>query len=315
VLVVTASYDAAAELVLRALREMGAQAFRLDTDRFPSEVLARFRPPSELCLSYDGETIQAISIRAVWYRRHVAPVLTDGIVSGVRDFCERETRAFLDGVLATLPVQRWMSQPQSIRLAERKPYQLGEASRLGFKIPETMITNDPRAVRTIHGRYELVAKAISSGYIMHDDDTGAIFTSHVSPADLEDLEGLRLAPVTFQEYIAKKSDIRVTCIGKTVFAAELLSQERESSRIDWRATDDPLLPHQKHELPIEVARRCTALVENLGLAFGAIDLALTPAGDYVFFEINPNGEWLWLQDRLGFPIAEAIAQWLVCTSD
>ena len=48
----------------------------------------------------------------------------------------------------------------------------------------------------------------------------------------------------------------------------------------------------------------------MGLKFAAIDLALTPQGDYIFFELNPNGQWLWLEYQLKFPIAQRIAQWL-----
>ena len=77
-----------------------------------------------------------------------------------------------------------------------------------------------------------------------------------------------------------------------------MSQDRESSKVDWRATDDPDLEHRTHELPPALAHRCLRLVSRLGLIFGAIDFALKPDGTYVFFEINPNGEWLWLEDQL-----------------
>ena len=124
------------------------------------------------------------------------------------------------------------------------------------------------------------------------------------------LTGLALAPVTFQEKVEKVSDIRVTVVGDDVFAAEILSQGRESSKVDWRATDDPNLEHRVHELPSALVSRCRRLVSHLGLNFGALDLALKPDGTYVFFEINPNGEWLWLEDQLGFPLSERIATWL-----
>jgi glutathione synthase/RimK-type ligase-like ATP-grasp enzyme len=132
----------------------------------------------------------------------------------------------------------------------------------------------------------------------------------VRPEDLEDLSGLSLAPATFQEFIQKISDIRVTVVASDVFAAEILSQERESSRIDWRATDDPHLVHRIHKLPVNIENLCRKLTTNLGLSFGAIDLVLKPNGSYVFLEINPNGEWVWLEDQLGFPISDRIARWL-----
>ena len=310
VLLVTASYDLAPLYVGAALERRGVPFFRLDTDRFPSEVQASFDPQRGLSISDGDMHISHREVKSVWYRRNVAPNLPEDLDVGSSEFCEREARMFLEGALTSLPTQRWLSSPQAIWLAERKPYQLAKAAQLGFTLPRTIVTNDEAAVKGFALENELVAKAVSSVSIKGIDGNRAIFTNALVPGDLEDLSGLALAPVIFQENIVKSSDIRVTVVGNDVFAAEILSQSRESSNVDWRATDDPDLEHRPHELPSTLARQCLSLVSNLGLAFGALDFALTPDGTYVFFEINPNGEWLWLEDQLGLPISERIAAWL-----
>ena len=310
VLLVTASYDAAPEYVGAALEHRNVPFFRLDTDRFPSEVLASFDPCGDVIISDGERTISGKHVKSVWYRRNVAPNLPEDLNLGTREFCERETRAFLVGALAALPTQRWLSSPQAIWRAERKPHQLSVAAQLGFVLPHTIVTNDQKAALDFAQGRRLVAKSVNSGYISGSDGNKAIFTSALGAGDLEDLSGLALAPVTFQEMVDKSSDIRVTVVGNEVFAAEILSQGRESSKVDWRATDDPNLEHRTHVLPATVAQRCRHLVSHLGLGFGAIDLALKPNGTYVFFEINPNGEWLWLEDQLGLPISDSIATWL-----
>ena len=310
VLLVTASYDLAPEYVGAALERRGVPFFRLDTDRFPSEVQASFDPQRGLAISDGNRCISHREIKSVWYRRNVVPNLPEDLDLGSREFCEREARMYLEGALAALPTQRWLSSPQAIWLAERKPYQLAIAAQLGFTLPRTIVTNDEAAVKGFALQNQMVAKAVSSGYIEGTDGNQAIFTSALVPGDLEDLSGLALAPVIFQENVVKSSDIRVTVIGNDVFAAEILSQSQESSNVDWRATDDPDLEHRPHELPSTLVRQCLSLVSNLGLAFGALDFALTPDGTYVFFEINPNGEWLWLEDQLGLPISDRIAAWL-----
>lgn len=310
VLIVTASYDIAADYVVKALKRRGTPVFRLNTDHFPSQVKASFRSSGDIEFSVGTETLKGVSVKSVWYRRHVSPELPTELETGVRNFCERETRAFLEGILSALPVKRWMSRRQALIQAEKKPYQLAIATHLGFTVPETLITNDKSDVLKLARRRELIAKAVSSGYISYPDGNRAIFTHALSPDDLENLDGLTLAPVTFQELVYKISDIRVTVIGDEVFAAEILSQGEESSRIDWRATEDPQLPHRIHKLPPEIVNRCRELVAHLGLAFGALDFALKPDGAYIFFEINPNGEWVWLEDQLGFPISDRIAKWL-----
>ena len=310
VLIVTASYDVAADYVLKALQQRGTPVFRLNTDRFPSHIKASFIPPNDIEFSAGDKTVSGMSIRSVWYRRHVSPELPAELDAGIRDFCERETRAFLDGVLTSLPTERWMSCPQDIARAERKPYQLAIAAQLGFEIPNTIITNNPLPVVEMARHHQLIAKAVSSGYVSSPEGNQAMFTSALRPEDLKELDELAYAPVIFQELIDKVSDIRVTVVAGEVFAAEILSQERQSSRIDWRATDDPHLCHRRHELPTEIADLCREIVNHLGLTFGAVDLALWADGTYLFLEINPNGEWVWLEDQLGFPISDRIAQWL-----
>ena len=310
ILIVTASYDQSAQLVLDHLRTMGAHTFRLDTDQFPTQVKARYDPRRGLFLCNADSSVHSSQISSVWYRRNVAPQLPEHLDKYHQEFCTRESRAFLEGALATIRTERWLSPPSAISRAERKMYQLSVANDIGFTIPDTAATNDEAHARQFTSSRQTIAKAVSSGYI--DSATGyrAMFTTALSPDDLRDLSGLELAPVTFQEHVTKKSDIRVTVVGDHVFAAEILSQTHHSSATDWRATDNLDLPHRIHQLPTKLENLCTDLVRHLGLGFGAIDLALTEDDQYIFFEINPNGEWLWIELQLGFPISQRIAQWL-----
>ena len=273
VLIVTTSFDDAADRVINVLNDGGVRVFRLNTDLFPMDIGVAFKPNDRTVFDDGTLSVSDHQIKSVWYRRHVDPDLPAGLSRGIRDFCCRESRAFLLGAIQSIAPGRWMSRPDLIGLAEKKPYQLTVASRMGFAIPETSITNNPKAAAGWRGRLT-IAKAVSSGYIRTPDGNMAIFSSLVRTKDMEDLEGLRLAPVTFQSYVEKVVDLRVTVVGEDVFAAEILSQESESSKVDWRATDDPELKHRRHELPFEMKSLCRALVQKLGLRFGAIDLDL-----------------------------------------
>ena len=311
VLLVTASYDLAADYVAGGLNRLGVPTFRLDTDRFPLEVKASFDPASGLVLARGDQSVHSRQIRSVWYRRNVDAALPEYLDEYNQEFCRRESRAFLEGALLSIPTTRWISYPPAIWLAERKVYQLSVALRLGFYLPPTMITNDECVARGFTEKYEPIAKAVSSGYIDSPGGYRAMFTTPLSPSDLLGLDALELAPVTFQEKVRKVSDIRVTVVGDEIFAAEIMSQSHQSSETDWRATENPDIEHRLHQLPDHVKTQCLKLVDQLGLKFGAIDLARTAAGEYIFFEINPNGEWAWLEYQLGFPIADRIAKWLV----
>ena len=52
-------------------------------------------------------------------------------------------------------------------------------------------------------------------------------------------------------------------------------------------------------------------MDRLDLNYGAIDIIVTPDGRHVFLEINPVGEFFWLELRPGFAISDAIADVLL----
>ena len=75
--------------------------------------------------------------------------------------------------------------------------------------------------------------------------------------------------------------------------------------IDWRR-DYSCLTYQIHQLPTSIEQACVRLVEVFNLQFSAIDLIVTPEGEYVFLEQNGNGQWLWLERETGQPMTEAL---------
>lgn len=118
-----------------------------------------------------------------------------------------------------------------------------------------------------------------------------------------------MAPVIFQEKIDKKCDIRVTVIGQQIFAAEIMASHSKFI-LDWRASEIEKLEYRVHKLPGTIEAKCLSLVKELGLTFGAIDLALTDKGDYFFFEINPNGQWAWIEPKTQLPLTGTLVDLL-----
>ena len=229
VLLVTASYDQAAGLVEKALTDSGEKWFRLDTDKFPGDVKSSYSPRSGFAYWKGTNRVESSEIKAVWYRRNVSPELPPTTDEHHREFCGREQKAYIEGTLATLNGVRWLSHPSTTARAELKLLQLSIAHDIGFVTPLTATTNDPGTVSEMSQDHELVAKAVRSGYVNSPEGFRAMFTTQLSEEDLAELDGLALAPATFQEIVPKKSDIRVTVVGPKIFAAEILSQERESS--------------------------------------------------------------------------------------
>jgi glutathione synthase/RimK-type ligase-like ATP-grasp enzyme len=136
------------------------------------------------------------------------------------------------------------------------------------------------------------------------------YTELVTKRDIQNLETIRLCPMTFQAYIPKRLELRITVVGERVFAAEIHSQISNHTQFDWRRYDLARTPHASHVLPHHLELKCVELVRRLGLVYGAIDMILTPDGKYVFLEINPNGQYLWIEELTDLPISEAICDHL-----
>ena len=166
VLLVTTSYDDAADQVARSINQLGAPTFRFDTDLFPTKITAIFDPRSGLELASSSATVHSSEISCrCGIDATSAAALPDYVDQYDREFCLRESRSFLEGALASIQTNRWLSDPAAIWRAERKPYQLNVATQLGFDVPQTLITNDESATRRFAAGRQLIAKAVSSGYI------------------------------------------------------------------------------------------------------------------------------------------------------
>ena len=110
-------------------------------------------------------------------------------------------------------------------------------------------------------------------------------------------------PTYFQNEINKIADIRITVVGNDIFPVQITFDNSKTP--DWRRMECEVA-YNEFDLPDELKEKCIRLVSELGLNFGAIDMARTTDGDYYFFEINPTGEWAWIEHKLGLPIRESL---------
>ena len=95
--------------------------------------------------------------------------------------------------------------------------------------------------------------------------------------------------------------MRATFIGPHYFVADIRG---DVSLVDWR---DPAsaVEHVVSDLDDQTVALCRRMLSDLGLVYGAFDFLRTASGELVFLEVNPTGEWAWLEDKLDFPMREA----------
>jgi hypothetical protein len=308
ILVVSHAGDDHARAVLAALRSRGAAAALLDLAHFPRRIRLAMSwglPgawPARLALA-DGRQVRADRIEAIWWRRP-RPYRPDPRVRPARrDFVYRECAGALEGLWLGLDA-RWVNHPAQDDAASRKPWQLTVAQRLGLDIPRTMVTNDPARARAFVRSRRLgrtVFKALSA------TPSDWRETRLVRSQELARLHLVRYAPIVFQEYV-EGTDVRVTLVGKRTFAAAIHAEETDYPA-DFRVVFDRARV-EPVALPPVVERRLQRLAGALGLSYAAFDLRRRPDGRYLFLEVNPSGQWLFVERRTGQPITEAVASLL-----
>jgi len=300
------------DLVEQALVRKGVRPVRFNTDLFPSQVKLSARAGDQraalLFTEMEDET-SVEEVRAVWARKIWSPRMSDDLDERYRAMCVSESVAALEGFLDALHNVLWVNDLGQQRNAENKQRQLRLAARAGLRVPRTLVTNDAAAARQFFAETEgeTVAKLLRPLAVSMNADTPFVYTNRVREEDLAGAEALRHSPMVFQELIPKAYELRVACVAGKAFAGALDATGTSRGHTDWRRATPEECRWQKAQLPQEVANSLQALMAELGLVFGAVDLICTPAGEHVFLEVNPGGEWGMLERDLGLPISEAIA--------
>lgn len=282
-----------------------------DVIAYEADKVAAGQKPLEICVTgaeglsvrYDGRRFSPESVASVWYRR---PTMFSGEQEDkAKQFTlDTERRKGQYHLWAAVPEEAWLSAPQRIQHAEHKVTQLVLAHEVGFDIPDTVLANT----------WEPIAQALPED-IIYKPSFGMVY----------DAEGLKLVytmpfknspdtlpmqgnpfPGFWQPYLPKSREWRITVVGDESFDAAIYTAE--DAKDDWRKHQLESKVEFRHELfPSDQQEKCFEYLGKLGLKFGAFDFIEDHEGKVTFLECNANGQFGWLEDDLGFPISEAIA--------
>jgi hypothetical protein len=319
ILILTHRDDLGRDRVERRLRELGEDVTRFDPGDLPMRAACSLRFTratgwQRTIERVDAPSIDVGRISAVWLRRPGARQLPAQLDDpAMRRYVGDEWSALAGDLFSGMDCFWLPAAPAIVRETMRKCRPLMLAHELGFRIPDTAFTSRPQDLFDLHrahGGNIITKQASASAFPNAFENRLLRYTERVSARDLGYARRLRTSPVLVQENVAKRLEIRVTVVGEHVFAAEIDSQASHRTRQDWRRYDHSNTPLRVHVLPAPVERRCVEITRRLGLSFGAMDLILTPDDEYLFLEINPAGEFGWIEDATRMPISEAIADLL-----
>lgn len=253
--------------------------------------------------SFDFETIQS-----VYYRRNLDNVVRN---DKIHLYPTKEHLKFVQGLEYVLSHSHWVNKPSRNRDADFKINQLILAKRLGFNVPKKTCFGD--LVPPLENK-NYILKTIS-GNLAYKSNRGRFYLIGTKNYKAEEFAGVANlgCPNILQEYTPKKYEIRATLVGAKIFAFRINSQEtgNPSTAIDFRNWSDSRLKFELIKMPREIEQKCLKLTKTLGLIYGAIDLIVDQNGNYVFLEINPAGQYGWLDALVQEKISKALARELI----
>lgn len=311
------SYEIAAfQAVVSELEKNGASAILFKQDKCLDGEGLFFE-------AHDGQTAFKVMLNnmefniedfsAIWYLKpHLPTKLLRFEPAAYRQFIDRQFRKMRTALWSVFANKHWVDDPWSVEKAENKIFQMTLANRIGFTIPDTLITSDPNKVRKFYGAHSegIIVKLLAVSPMIDN----VIYTNTVTPEHLTKIDSVKMSPSIFQVAIPKAHELRITIVGDNIFAAKIHSQEDEYLALDWRRKpklNDFEVKMEPVSLPPIVENKLRMFMRSLGLQFGCVDMIVTPDGDYVFLEINPNGQWYFVQLNIEAKIGQAIAELLL----
>ena len=320
---VTTRHDLHADIVLNKIQESGEHVFRLNLDEFPQsyEISVEYGADGwggELINRTTGDILQLDNIAAVWMRKKGEFSYSATLSKQECAFANSEMQHFLFGLYNSCECY-WMSRPSAVRSAIWKLEQLNRARRFGFSVPQSLVTTRSDEVRQFRAgsKHGVIFKTLSSSSLAAETvkeseiETYGLKTTLITDENDSMLDAVNIVAGFFQEYIPKSVELRITVIGQTAYAAEIHSQSDSRTLIDYRDFSADI-KYDVAVLPEAIERLCIDFVRSYGLEYGALDLIVTPEGEYVFLENNPVGQFYFVEQLVpSLTMSDAMANLLV----
>lgn len=285
----------------------GLRYIHLDTRERPR--LTRYMGAAGESLKINGRWLDPDSITGVWSRglgltRPVGMATAEQLIHA-------EWTTFLTGMEGWARAARWANSLGALASSSNKLNQLELAASIGFKVPRSIVTDDPMEAKAFLERErEVVIKRLSAGNPSENADR-ILFTKKLVASDEKLFDAIGPCPVFLQSLVPKEIELRAIVMGDRVFTAGFAASAHEATSVDtrhWVSTDDSYF---SFELDRSIADMAVAMTRSLGLTYGALDLIIDGDGQVTFLELNNAGQWGWIEAATGFPITEVIVQELL----
>jgi len=256
---------------------------------------------------YEGEILRTQDIGAAWSRRpqHFGPFFSTED-RATRVSLDRETIGSQQLLFDLVPDNRWLNAPGRMKHASRKLTQLALARTIGFHIPTTVVSNEWETITSTLTGDNVVYKPFYSE-LYNGNELRVVYTNVLeNEHDGKPLVDGIPYPGIWQDFKQKYREWRITIIGDSSFDAAIYTDA--FAKDDWRRhVQLSGVTFERGDFPDTEKEKCFALLGSLGLRFGTFDFVEQPDGSIVYLEMNPNGQYRWIEDLLNHPISKAVA--------
>lgn len=311
ILILTDSNDAHANHLIGKLETLPYFRFNLDVASL-LDTYYTFRNGT-IQIKQSGRILNLRDIKCVWNRRNFVELLLEESYDQGMDFklWKNEWNKTLTGIYNSLKSIPWLNPWRIAYIAENKYLQMEVAGKLGFTIPETLISNEIGELKSFINKYNpVVLKLMNQDfYKTAENEFKGIYVNKISIDDLKKFGSSNENPIVLQKYIEKSFEVRYTVVSDDHFVCKIESQASNIANIDWRRYDIPHTPHSVIEPPIDIKEKVKRFMKELSIEYGALDFIVDTYNNWYFLEVNSMGQFLWIEDLTDLKISDAIIKW------
>ncbi len=297
VLILSTEMDYSTKMVMEWLLSWGIKVLRINpSDTIVIEKIGIQKNEEDVVFTVKNKQFSFSEITAYWYRRgHFS--IDKAEVPEVR--LSSEVQKHLNDEISSIDqyLHYLLRKKKSINSffdnSLNKLAVLSEAKKCGLIIPDTIISGLRRQLEiACNNKDGIITKAISNGIVIHkDNEVIQSYTSRVSSMDLASYDA-KIFPSLIQEQIEKVFELRIFFLDGVFYPMAIFSQNNKQTEVDFRKYDfekpNRTVPYV---LVDPIIQKLSALISLLQLKSGSIDMIVTTAGEHVFLEINPIGQY------------------------
>jgi predicted ATP-grasp superfamily ATP-dependent carboligase len=238
----------------------------------------------------DGDELALSDVELIWLRRIRANQLaTEKAADPVhQDIINSDCRGALSGLLGTKFAGKWFSDPEASFRASDKVSQLKVAADCGLRIPRTLVSQSPTDIRSFfeNEHRDIIVKAVVG--------VSEPFLRTIRLTDLARYsdEAFSVSPAIYQEFITGTRHLRILTFGGRSIAGII-----DTTDVDWRPNLN--VPIARYEVEPALQSQIDLVLKSLGLRMGVIDIKIDDRGQFVWLEVNPQGQFAFLEPLTG----------------